>query len=454
MAWSVGEESGAGGAAGVWGREVATSSAILLTEAVTRVVTVVVLSFWIARQLGPAQFGILNFASTLLALMIGFAEMGLDVPVILRLTGAGNRGVLMGTVLAIRAASGGLVFLGAVLLAFGLKHDDPPALIPTLIVSLGILVAIPNVFDYWFKARTAAGPPALVRTAATMLAAAAKGACLLLGLGVVALAWTVVLEAALVGLGFWCAFRWSAVGADHAVLSVKRSLARTLVRQSGPYLFSSVAVLMYMKVDVVLLGYLSTNTQTGIYALAQKISEVLYIVPVVLIASAFPSLARRFQGGLDRIGGSQQLFFDLAVGSSLVVLVAANVLAQPMIEGLFGTAYRPAIQIFHLHSWSCIAIAMYEARHRWMATASLQRYSPLVTSLGLALNIAMNLVLIPRLGAQGAAISTVASYFVSGYLSSFLLKPLREAAILQTRALWPWPRLYRAALLWRAGPAA
>jgi PST family polysaccharide transporter len=170
---------------------------------------------------------------------------------------------------------------------------------------------------------------------------------------------------------------------------------------------------------------------------------------VVLIGSAFPSLVRRFQSSAGGDLHSEQMLFDLAVGGSIVAVVCGNLLARPIILAVFGPSYEPSIHIFHLHSWSCIAIGMNEARSRWMAALSLQRYAPIVTTLGLAINVAMNLVLIPWLGAKGAAITTVVSYFISGYVSSFLFKPLNGLGWSQTRALWPWGRLWGAARHWQ-----
>lgn len=429
----------------VGARQVATSSLLLLVENVVRLIAVAAVSFWIARQLGPGQFGILNFASALVAILMTIATMGLDAPVILRLTQPQQAGAVVGAVLALRAAAGLLIFGVAVLMAFLLKHDDPLALSVTLIVSLSILLNTFSVFDYWFKAKTLPARPAMARVAGTLLAAAAKLACLLLGFGVLALAWTVALEALLTSIGLILAYLSATRGSAIDRWSVKRQLIFALARESWPYMLSAVAVVAYMKIDVVMLGYLSSNAETGIYSLAQKLSEVLYIVPVVLIESAYPALTRRFldEDKMDDRHG--QMLFDLAVGGSLVATLVAFLVAGPVINAVFGAGYERSVDIFYLHAWSCVAIAMNTARHRWLATVGLQRYAPTVTGIGLVINLAINLVLIPAMGAVGAAIATVVSYFISGYLSSFLLPPLREIGRLQTRALWPWARLYAVA---------
>lgn len=429
----------------VGARQVATSSVLLLVENLVRLTAVAIVSFWIARHLGPSQFGILNFASALMAIFLSLTTMGLDTPVILRLTQSQKPGEVVGTVLVLRALASLLIFIIAIGVVFGLKHNEPSALYVALVVSLCILAYTPSVFDYWFKSRTSALLPATARTTGTLLAVAAKVACIVLGLGVLALAWTVVLEAVLTSIGLILVYFYATRGLRAERLSVDRQLAVTLVRESWPYMISAVTVVAYMKIDVVMLGYLSSNSETGIYSLAQKLSEVLYMIPVILVDSAYPSLAKRFLDS-DKINGQHgQMLFDLAVGGSLIATLMALLLAGPLINNVFGSGYGRSVGIFYLHAWSCVAIAMNTARHRWLATTGLQRYAPIVTIIGLVINVAMNLVLIPSIGAMGAAIATVASYFISGYLSSFFLPSLREIGRMQTRALWPWFRLYAAA---------
>ena len=105
-------------------RQIATSSIVLLLENLIRLTAVAAISFWIARHLGPSQFGILNFASALVAIFLSVATMGFDTPVILRLTHTEKPGEVLGTVLFIRTLSGIFLMLLAVGLIFGLKHND------------------------------------------------------------------------------------------------------------------------------------------------------------------------------------------------------------------------------------------------------------------------------------------------------------------------------------------
>ncbi len=431
-------------------RQIATSSMLLLAENLIRLIAVAVISFWIARQLGPGQFGILNFASAFAAILLAVSTLGMDTPVILRLTQSREPFAVMGAVLALRIGVSVIVFIAACLIALLMKHDDSVALSATVIVSLGILLNSPSVFDYWFKANTMAAPPALARICGTLLSAGVKILCLLSGLGVEALAWTITLEAALTSIGLTLVYQRATRKQRYvSLLTVDWLLLKEIAIDSWPYMMSVGAIILYMKVDIVMLGYMSTNTETGIYSLAQKLSEVLYIVPVVLVDSAYPLVAKRFLGSKSNDSNQGQMLFDLAVAGSLISCVFALLLSGPIINIVFGKAYLPSVHIFYLHAWSCVAIAMNSARMRWLATTGLQRFAPIVTGVGVVINVAMNIALIPTMGAQGAAIATVVSYFISGYLSSFLIPSLRLIGLMQSKALWPWKRLYSAATIRR-----
>lgn len=421
------------------GRGVAVSGIVLLTESAIRLTVTAAISFWIARALGPAQFGVLNFASALVAIFLAIASLGLEVPAVLRLARSSQHGSILGTLLTLRAGAALVAVSGVAAIAYAVKRDEPQTLAVTLVVGLAIVGYVPSVFDYWFKSQVNALPPALARMLTTLIAAAAKLTVIECELGLVALAWTVVLEAMIQSLLLALAWRHTTRGSVANALRIDTALARSLARESVPYIGTMVAIILYMKCDVVLLGLLSTPEQTGLFTLAQKLSEALYIVPVVLVDSLYPVLARR----ISCAGGHQQgqLLFDLAVGASMVATLATILLSASLIRTVFGAPYEASIPLFWLHGWTCIAVALDTARHRWLATVGLQRYAPWLAFSGAGLSIAINLLLIPLWGAKGAALAAVSAYAASSLFATFAFKELREAGAMQLRSLWPWGRL-------------
>lgn len=427
----------------MFSRRTVVSSSILLVENVVRLGLVALVSFWIARQLGPAQFGVLNHVSAVVMVFWSVALLGLDTPVIARLTRSAEPGVIMGSALTLRVLAGVVCALAvsAAMAAMRLG-DDGLSMVLTGIVALSIPLSAPLIVDCWFKARNEAMPPAMARIVASFLSSAAKAACLLAGLGVVALAWTIALDTLLTAVALTWVY-WRATRRETGLwLTTRKQEAVSLLRESWPYVLSTAAVAAYMKVDIILLGILSTNIETGIYSLCQKISEVLYILPVVVVDVLYPQLVKHHDADGSAKVAATQAFFDLTMAVSMVGTVVAIGLVLWLVPVLFGEPYRPTAHIFVLHAWTCVGVAMAHARFKWMAAAGLQNFAPAVTLLGLVFAVFLNLALIPSHGAYGAAVATVAAYLSSGYLASFMFRALRPAALMQTRALWPWGRLY------------
>lgn len=424
---------------------VARSSLVLLLENASRLVMVTAISLWMAHVLGPADFGILNFASAFAALFWVLAAGGTETPVVTQLVGKrGTDGEILAAALVLRAAWAGVACVLGVCAVVLLRGPESPVTSVTQIVCLAVLGAAPLVLDLWFKAQVVALPPALVRVMATVVSCAAKALCLVYDLGVYALAWTVVLESVVAAAGVVYIYRRAggepfARRANLAAVRVSR-----LFVESWPYLLVGFGGIALMRADTLMLGVLTTDERVGVYALAQKLSEVVCVVPIVAIESAFPLLARRFLADDSGDPRSGQVLFDVSTAVAIVAIIVALVAGPPLIRALFGNRYVESSSIFMLHAWSCLPLALGAARQKWLSVMGLQRLAVLTTFAALLLGLGLHALLIPPFGVIGAAGAALMAYWFAGHLSSYVFRELRPVARMQTRALFPWVRLYRA----------
>lgn len=428
-------------------RRALMGSSILVVESVLRLGLVAAVSMWIAYQLGPAQFGLLNYASALVAVFCMGAMLGLDTPVTARLTTAENPGLILGSAILLRVLTGTVGIAVALGAGYLLRGGEAEAILLIAIVALMVPLSAPHVVDAWFKARNDAVAPAVARLSATVLSCGAKVGCLLMGGGVVALAWTIALESLLVATALLLAYRFRVPAGPTGRLHFQWAKMKELFRETLPFAFTVLAISAYMKIDVVMLGALSSNEQTGLYSLSQKLCEVLYLVPVIVVDVLFPQLVRH--QAVQGQTAPPQIFFDLAFVAALSATVLSIGFVVVAVPALFGEPYRPTVGIFVVHAWACLGIALNYARYKWMAATGRQSLAPWVALLGLALALTLHLLLIPAWGAMGAAAATVVAFLTSGWLSSYLFPSLRQAGAMQTRALFPWGRLWREWRRWR-----
>jgi O-antigen/teichoic acid export membrane protein len=191
-----------------------------------------------------------------------------------------------------------------------------------------------------------------------------------------------------------------------------------------PLGFFLVVLNLYSYVDGVMLGYLRTDAETGLYTAAYKIYEGFTYAPLAISTVLTPRLSELFV--VDRPRHRQFAIGGVAASATLGVVVAgvAYIIARPLLVFLFGEAYAPATAPFRI---LCVGLPVVFAIWILHATAiSVDRERLLLRTgiVGLAVNVGLNLYTIPHYGPNGAAFATVAGEIVS---MAMLISGLRGA---------------------------
>jgi O-antigen/teichoic acid export membrane protein len=398
------------------------------------------LSILIARHLGPEEFGVLNYATVIVALFLVVGSLGGDELAIVEMVRRPESAArVLGSILGLRCAAS-LVAAAAFAGVVWLVESD--AAIARVLMAAGvvILTTAPACFHLPFQAKLNQRPVAVSRFGATFGVSLFRAGLLAAGAGTLAFAFSSALEGFGLSVLLWLFWRSSELRSDGVQWDA--AVARDLLRRSLPVFLSVAAVVIYMKVNVVVLRHLASTTAAGVFSVAQKLSEVCYIVPVALAEAAFPVLVKA-TGSAEAGSRPVQLFCDAVVFAAYAVVAGALLLGGPAIRLLFGAAYDSSIGVFELHVWSSIPIALQVVRFRYLVSKGEQWRETPVALIGGALNVAFNLWWIPSYGAAGAAVATLVSYAFIGYLSSWLFPALRPIGRIQTRALFPFVRLWR-----------
>jgi len=410
----------------------ARNAAWLILEKGFRWLVALTVGVWLARALGPAQFGALASALSLVLLWGSAASFGIDNVVVRELVRTPSaRGELLGTAFALRLLGGALAGLGAALTGWLLRADLAATL--TAIAAVNLAVGAGEVFDLWFQAEVRAHRAVVARTLAFAVISAARVVLLLNHASPTAFAWAFAAEAALASVAL--AFAYRAEPARPALLAPTFARARALLRESWPNIVSGLAMMAYMKLDRVLLGELADDRAVGLYGAACTLTEAWYFLPVVLASSATPALTRLRATDpaayLIRLAQLARLLAALGWALGLALTLAAPFLAG----GLFGAAYRDATPILAILAWGLLFAFVGVAASPWYLNEGLLRPAMWRHLLGAALNLLLNLLFIPRWGAPGAACATVIA-FASAHVFANALDPRTRVIFrLQLRAL-------------------
>jgi len=212
--------------------------------------------------------------------------------------------------------------------------------------------------------------------------------------------------------------------------------ARMLLTHSFPIAFTSLLGMIYMRIDQVMLHKMTTDSVLGQYVAAVKVSELFELLPSSLMFSIAPILSvsfaqpQRFRSHIDR---TFRYLMVLAGGLCVTMTVGA----RPIIWVLYGEQFLPAASLLAILIWSEIAVFFAAVVCNALIAGDQQRFLPLPTLVGAAINISLNLVLIPHYGATGAAWATLVSYTMAWMVCLLFISKTRALAWQGLRFAFP-----------------
>jgi O-antigen/teichoic acid export membrane protein len=406
----------------------------LMLERALRFALGALVGFVVARHLGPVQLGTFSYCLALVTLLGFVPALGLDAIVKRELINSPqDTARLIASAFALRAAAGALglaaVWLAA---AWAAGFTDEEA---RMFRILGLLLLQPALFlpDLWLQAQLRAKPAVVVQLIALACASGLRVWLVVRDASVAAFAWVLVIEMALGAAGLWVLARRGGLPVPFA--GARRAQMTRLLSEAWPLMFAGLAVVVYMKIDEVMLRQMAGPAEVGIYAAAARLSEMWYFIPTALASSVLPGLLRARADGAAEYVRRQQHYYDASAAAAYALTVPVALGAPWIVRLAYGEAFTASGPILAVHIWSSVFVFLGVARGQWLVNEGLPRFYLVATLAGAVANVGLNLVFIPRWGGLGAAWATVISYGLAAWGASYFHPRVRATAAMQTRAL-------------------
>lgn len=414
-------------------RVIINNSMWLLIEKVILMGGGLVLSVVFARLLGAEDFGRYNYVLSFVALFGPVFALGM-YNVLLRELAKSPHNVsnILTTCVMSRLMSGVVVMaVTTVVLYLAFAQQWKFELICLLLLSH--ISNAYEVFERWFQHKSLNPVVVKWRVSHFVVFALLKLAVVWLYQDFALLLLLIAIEVVVKNLGYKLLYRrFKAVSQPG---QFHWPLFKDIFSQSKFLIFSSLASVIYLKIDILMLEAMSTIEQVGVYSVAAKLSEVWYVLPQVAITALFPKLleiAKQDDGRYQRI---LQQGFDSLFISALVLSGLVYWLCPWVIDLLYGQDYSQAATILRLHIFASVFIYMRLLLSQWLVSTRFAEFSLVSQLSGAITNILLNLWLIPLYGGWGAAVATVVSYAVATYLCLFFFKRTHAIAWMMTKAM-------------------
>lgn len=373
-----------------------------------------VVGIFIAKFLGPHDFGDLNFAIAFTAIIAAVGTLGLDSFVIREiLDQPGKRDEILGTSFWMRFGVSLLlvpfsVFIYIFFRSIAEQQGAELTLVVTFCASALFFKAF-NIIDSYFQSQVRSKFVVQVQNICLVLSSLIKVSFVLLKLPLVYFAFALFIDGLMLAIGLVIIYHRENLHIRNWTFSVPR--AKSLLSKSWPLILSAVMVTLYMQIDVLMLKSFAGSTEAGIYSSAARISEAWYFIPVAIVTSVFPAIIHARKTDLPRYQKRLQNLYDLLVAISLPIALIVSLGANTFIQILYGDKFVGAGIMLSVHIWSGIFVFLGSASGQYLLAEGFTKISFYRTAFGAVVNILLNIWLIPLYGGLGASIATLIAYF-------------------------------------------
>ena len=403
-----------------------------------RLVFSVVVGVWIARHLGPDDFGQLSFATVFASLFSVVSKLGLERILVRDLVRHPERtNEILGSAFMLKLVASFVAMFASIGTIWVMRPHDTVAHTLVGVVSLAYAVDSFETIEHYFQSQVMPKYSVWARNGALALMSLTRVLLIKINAPLVAYAWTQVAETV---LGTAVVIL---MNRRHGIpMSSWKPVAKTafrLVAESWPQMLGAVAITIYMRIDAVMLEEMSGQREVGIYAAATRLSEIWYVIPLAMLASVFPSVVKVRETNPTLYNQRLLRLFSLMSGMSLTLAVPIAILSVPLVKLVYGTEYLAAGPVLAVHIWASLFVFLGNAQETWNIAEGLIRLTLYRTLAGAVINVGLNLVLIPRYGSLGAAWATVISYACAAVFGNLFDRRTRPIFVLQMKSLF-FPR--------------
>lgn len=405
----------------------------LFAEKGLRATEAFLIGLWVARYLGPEDFGLLNYAHSLVFLFTAIATLGLDQIVIKDLVNKGAlRDKILGTTFGLRIG-GFLVMTLFILLTLLFLDNSTRVNWLIWLITFSVLFQSFNGIDFYFQSKVASKPITMVNMGMILISAVIKIGLIIAKADLIYFAGIYAIETFINAVGF--IYFYSREKLKITDWKFSWDTAKNLLSRSWFLIIGTIATAIYMKIDQVMIKEFMGDRAVGLYSAAVKTCSVWLFVTVAITQSVFPSLVKLKKTNQEQFLNRLQQLYNLLMKIAIVASIVFTLFSSVIVNFLFGEAYVESSGILTIYIWSIIFVFLSNASWGYYLNENLEKFSSIRLVAGAIINVVLNLIFIKKFGLLGAAYATLISYAISGYLVNALFTKTRINFVLQSRSI-------------------
>lgn len=414
-------------------KKYARNTGWLFAEQLLRMAAGFLVGLWVARYLGPNQFGIYNYVIAFTSIFAGLAKLGMDEIMVRDLINNPEKEeVYLGTAFWLKMI-GAFITFGLIAFITLVTSNDTLTNIFILIVTGGIVFQSFEVLDFYFRAKVLTKYVSISKLVQLFVSSLLKIYFVVVGAELFWFVLVILVDQVTLAGSLYFAYRnkknRNETGSPDFLKQFDSAIARRLLRDSWPIILSSLAIMIYMRIDQIMLKNMVGAYEVGLYSAGVRLSELWYFIPAIICASLFPAIlnAKKVSEALYR--GRLQRLYTMLTWLALAIAIPMTFLSDWIVLLLYGNDYAQAGSVLMIYVWAGVFVFQGTARGYWLVSENLQKYGLIYTSMATVMNVVLNYLLIPTYAGLGAAWATVISYGCSSIVFPLLFQSTRNSTV-------------------------
>lgn len=380
---------------------------------------------YVARNLGPTNFGELDYALAIIGLFGVIGSWGIE--------GVLNRELikhpedhndLVGTAILLRLVFGMTSTVLIIVFAF-FSPADYLSKILLILLSFTHTISTLSILQQIFFARAESKYPSLITISVTLVINIAKVFILLSDKGLIYLAASLVFESILVSTLSLLVYK-HVLRRKISSWTFSASSAHLMLKTGSAVAFLGIFAMIYSRIDQIMIRHLLDATSVGLYSAGVRIVEVWMFIPGILGAGLYPAVlsARKISESLYHT--KLRLLLMLYMLPAILLAAIVSIGAKPLIMVIYGEQFIEGFHSLQVYAWSLPGTFIGFFVMNILFTDDYRKILVFTSAFPALLNVVLNLALIPTSGIIGAAWATVISYSLIPFIP-LLFKSSRAA---------------------------
>lgn len=393
----------------------------LIFDQILRVLLAIIIGSWTARYLGKSDFGQLSFALAFLTLFQIITGLGADSIIIRELIHKKDEAdKILGTIFYLRLFTGiinWLISIFVVIIIYGLIDNT---YILVAIAGVSLIFQSFTTIELWFQSNNKSFNIVIPKLISSVIINSLKVYFIINKISIYYFAALFSLDFLLSGLFLVYSYSKFSLG-KRWVYDLK--VSKSIFKDSWPFLVSSASIFLYTRIDSFIIKKYLGSSALGLYTAAVTISAILPILPMLFFNVLNPIIAKKKIENEDMYQLYLKKAFQFFSYGGIFLSLIIFVLAGFIINILYGHEYLEATNILRVHVFTNVFIFSGIAQNFWIINENKGKINLYKTFAGVFFSFILNILLIPKFGVLGAALSSVLVQLIASVLINAIIAP-------------------------------